>query len=92
MSINRMLLLGSAQRPCPICGEPQYPRPGTDMTAHEEACLNRNLQEVLKASRLDLAKRIKTHLVLKDSSPGFHLSDDDLALISDSLERANDRR
>lgn len=32
-----------------------------------------------------LAQRIKMHLALKDSSPGFHLSDDDLALIADRL-------
>lgn len=33
----------------------------------------------------ELAQRIQTHLALKDSSPGFHLSDDDLTLIAERL-------
>ena len=37
-----------------------------------------------------LAERIKTHLALRDSSPGFHLSDDDLALIAERLVSAPD--
>lgn len=37
---------------------------------------------------IQLANRIKIHLALKDSSPGFHLSDDDLKLISDCLSRS----
>ena len=38
-------------------------------------------------SRRDLRERLETHRVLKDSSPGFHLSDDDIDIIIDALRR-----